>query len=254
MAQIDFTQEYWLTAAQCNAQRELPLSSLIRQIIDVATEHANRIGVGAARLAEDDNTWVLSRISIVMDSYPRMHHSYSITTWIESFARFFSERNFVIRNQDGNPLGYVRTVWICINRTTHRPADISALAADAPKDPQRPCPIPAIGKLHLPDHFDSQREYTFRVCDIDFNRHVNAVVYTSLIIDQLDLDTLDRHFIRSFDINYQHESFFGETVTIASQTDNLIPSQESPAVMTLSGAIMRDTTPCVLARLTLAPR
>ncbi len=248
MTQIDYTHEYYLTAAQCNAQQELPVPSLIRHIIDVATAHANLIGVGAVRLAEDDNTWVLSRISIVMDSYPRMHSKYSITTWIESFARFFSERNFVIRDEDGKALGYARTVWVCINRTTRRPADISAIASGVTKDPERPCPIPPIGKLHAPQSFDTRREYTFRVCDIDFNHHVNAVVYTSLMVNQLTLDTLDRNLIRGFDISYQHEAYFDETVTITSLTE------DGDGYQTLTGAIIRDTTPCVLSRITLAPR
>ena len=37
--------DYFLTAAECNAESELALSTLVRHIIESATEHANRLNV-----------------------------------------------------------------------------------------------------------------------------------------------------------------------------------------------------------------
>ena len=68
MGELTITRE--LTAAGCNAQMELPLQSLVREIIDAATEHANSLGFGYARLIEDGNAWVLSRLSIEMSRFP----------------------------------------------------------------------------------------------------------------------------------------------------------------------------------------
>lgn len=72
MTQIEYTHEYFLTAAQCNPQKELPVGTLVQEIIEVATEHANLIGVGATPLGEHNATWVLSRIAFEMSRYPSM--------------------------------------------------------------------------------------------------------------------------------------------------------------------------------------
>ncbi len=75
-----YTHAFRLTAAQCNAQRELAPAMLIQQIIEVATEHADLLGVGFKRLQEDGNLWVLSRIAIDIHRYPRLLERYSLKT------------------------------------------------------------------------------------------------------------------------------------------------------------------------------
>ncbi len=78
------THHYHLTAAQCNAQSELAPSQLIQQIIEVATEHADILGVGFKDLQRHGNLWVLSRVAFEMKRFPRLLEDYSLTTWIEA--------------------------------------------------------------------------------------------------------------------------------------------------------------------------
>lgn len=214
--QADYTHDYFLTAAQCNAQKELPVGTLVQQIIDVATEHANLIGVGASRLGEDGNTWVLSRIAFEMQRYPRMEERYSITTWVESFAKFFSERNFDICDGNGSIIGRARTTWVCINRRTRRPADITELASTVAITPERPCPIDPVTHLRPITNPQIENTYTFHVSDIDFNRHVNSVRYVDLFINQIGLSTYDDFFISRFEITFHREAHFGDEVIVAS--------------------------------------
>lgn len=212
----EYTHRYFLTAAQCNPQKEIALPALVQHIIEVATEHADILGVGYSRLKEDHNLWVLSRIAIDMDHYPRMHEHYSLTTWIEGYNRHFSERNFEIRGEDDQVIGYALTIWVAINMDTRRPADLSGIASIAYTVSDRPCPIDRIQKIRPVDTPQISNDYVFQVSDIDFNRHVNSTRYIELIIDQLDLPTLDTYFISRFEIVYQHEAHFDEQVRVIS--------------------------------------
>ena len=69
-----------LTAAACNAQMELPLQSLVREIIDAATDHANALGFGYDRLLANGNAWVLSRLCVEMQRFPAVGDTYTLTT------------------------------------------------------------------------------------------------------------------------------------------------------------------------------
>lgn len=228
MKDADHSHNYFLTAAQCNAQKELPVGTLIQQIIDVATEHANIIGVGARRLSEDNNTWVLSRVAYEIDRYPKIEENYSITTWVESFARFFSQRNFEIKDSEGCVIGRVRTTWACINRDTRHPADISELSSGVPILPERPCQINSVTRIRPINDPDIENEYSFYVSDIDFNRHVNSVRYVDLFINQLSLSTYDEFYISRFEIVFQNEAYFGDKITVASNISaGIIVSQIS---------------------------
>lgn len=214
MKEITLTRT--LTAAGCNAQMELPLYDLVRDIIDAATAHANKLGIGYVRLIEDGNAWVLSRLSIQMSRFPRVGETYSLTTWIESFNRHFSERNFEITTADGTLLGYARSVWVAINIASRRPADLSSVAELADIASARICPVPAQGKTRLPEKFETESPYTVAVSDIDSNRHLTTARYVELVVNTLPLELYDRNTISAFEISFMRECKFGEPLTVSS--------------------------------------
>lgn len=211
-----YTTHYHLTAAQCNAQRELAPAQLVQQIIEVATEHADALGVGFKDLQANGNLWVLSRVAIEMKRYPRLLEDYSLITWIESYNRHFSERNVEISNDKGEILGYARTIWVAININTRRPADLSYISYISDTVSDHPCPIPKQGKIRPVDPPQIVHEYTFRISDIDLNRHVNSTRYVELILNQMDLADFDEFYLSRFEIEYKHEAHFNDTVEVAS--------------------------------------
>lgn len=241
-----YTHHYTLTAAQCNAQRELAPAMLAQHIIEVATEHADTLGIGFRNLAADGNLWVLSRIAFEMKRYPRLLENYSLSTWVESFNRHFSERNFEIRGAGGEIIGYARTVWVAINMKTRRPADLSAFGVLTEVISDKACPIDRQDKLR-PDATPQMRHpYKFQVSDIDLNRHVNSSRYVELIINQMDLDTYDNSFVSRFEIEYRRESHYGDEVEVCSSA--------SPDGKALITSINHGDTPVCIARIVTLPR
>lgn len=205
-----------LTAAQCNAQRELSVSGLVQHVIELATEHADLLDCGFERLQSDGMLWVLSRLAFEMKRMPRLNDRYVISTWIENFNRHFSQRNFDIRTEDGEVLGYARSIWVAIDRESRRPANLEGIAAIAVTVTDRACPIEPPRKLRMErDVAASVRNYTFKVSDIDFNRHVNSGRYVELMLNSLSLGDFDENYVARFDIDYKLESHFGDVATVA---------------------------------------
>lgn len=214
--QKEYTRHYNLTAALCNAQRELAPAQLVQNIIEVATEHADALGVGFKRLSADGNLWVLSRIAVEMKRYPHIFEDYCLTTWIEGYNRHFSERNFEIRTAAGEVLGYARTIWVAININTRRPADLSSISYISDTVSGKECPIARQGKIRPVDPPQIVHEYTFRISDIDVNRHVNSGRYVELILNQMDLADFDECFLSRFEIEYKREAHYEDTVEVCS--------------------------------------
>lgn len=71
--------KFQCTAAECDAQRELSLLSLASHIIETATAHADSLGIGNG--AMPGSGWVLARLTIEMQRYPKALEDYSIITW-----------------------------------------------------------------------------------------------------------------------------------------------------------------------------
>lgn len=239
----EYSLIYFLSAAECNAQREISLPLLAQRFIDISTAHANHIDVGYERLLRDNAAWVLSRITIETTRMPRINERIKLITWIRDINRHFSERIIEVDGEDGNPIGYGRLVWVGIDITTRRPIDLTPLFPLL-ETSDRPCPIARQSRLSLigePDHITM---YNFRFSDIDFNRHVNSTRYIEFILDQWSVAHYDTTRIKRFEIAYQAEAHYDDIVEVRRKGDAEIQDFE----------IARNGAVCTRARVTFEPR
>ena len=227
----EFSMTYYLAAGECNPQGELPLTLLMTRIIEVATLHANSWGVGYERLIRDNQVWVLSRVTIEMNENPKVNTNYKLTTWIEDYNRHFSQRNMRIDDENGRPLGYVRTIWMVIDMNTRASVDIEKLGYIRENVSDIPCPIEPQSRLR-PIEQGHAVDYTFGYMDCDFNRHVNTVRYLSLLMNMFDMDCYDHYFIRRMELSFIKETHYGETAQFVIDDSD---SMESHMSITIDG-------------------
>lgn len=209
----EYTHRYFLAPGECTPEGEMPVTLLFTRIIEVATEHADMWGVGYSTLIHDNQSWVLSRVTIEMNQYPVVNKKYSLTTWIESYNRHFSQRNFEIADDEGNVLGYARTIWVVINSITRESVDISKFSYMNEVVSTHPCPIEPQSRLR-PVTEGSTTDYAFKYCDLDINRHVNSVRYVELLMNQLPLSDYESNFVKRFEIAYIKECRYAENIII----------------------------------------
>lgn len=221
------TGKLFFSAAECDALSQMSYATLAQHIILAATYHANHLGVGYADLIKDGNAWVLSRLSIEMEKMPQVNSEYELITWIESFNRHLSHRNFAILDGNGNPLGHARSLWACINIASRRPASLSPVEARS----ERECPIDPFPRMQAIDAPTEVVPYSFVYSDIDFNGHVNTARWIELLMNCRSLDWHKDHDIKRFDLAFQHEAFYGQSVnvniaTAGNTTDFAVVSPE----------------------------
>lgn len=240
-----FESRYFLTPAECNPQGRMPITLLINRLIEVATLHANELGIGYASLVEHNETWVLSRVAVEMTLYPGVNSTYTIRTWVSSINRLFSERDFEILLDNGTVIGHARTVWAVINTETRAGADISKfewIERMIPADKQSPIAKPA-RPVAVTDPTRTE-PYTFTYCDIDFNRHVNSSRYIELLLNQWPLEFHDLNRLTRFEIAYIREAYFNETVEVRlAETPHITKAE-----------LLHGSTPLCRASLTYSPR
>ncbi len=211
----EFTQSFFLSAGEVNAEAELSLPLLTSKIIDIATAHANSLGIGNPSMEDRGAGWVLSRLSIEMDRFPKVNDTYSLTTWVESWNRHFSVRCFCVSDSEGNPLGYARSIWMVMNTRTRENEGLSHLHLDESLISARPCPIPRQARHEHIDPDDAKdTRYTFAYCDIDYYRHVNTVRYVSLLLNSFTLEQMDATRVHRLELSFLHEARYGESVDI----------------------------------------
>lgn len=235
--------DFTLTAAEVDPQLELPMSRLFVMLIEAATAHANELGIGFEALRPHGASWVLSRVAIDIIEMPRVLGSYRLYTWVESLNRLFSERHFrLVKITDGEEttVAWVHSIWMAIDMTSRRPADLGILGDLSDVIKNRPFEGVKAGKIAPIREEDSGFDYQFRVSDIDVNSHVTTRRYIDLIIDLWPLEQYQKGRIARFEIAFKHEARYGETARVSR--------------LGQTGQISVDGTPCALASITFTDR
>ena len=216
----EFSRTYFLTAAECNAQGEMPLQRIVERVIEISTLHANAWGVGYAKLIESNEGWVLSRVTVEMTRYPRINDTYTVTTWIEGYNRFFSQRNVAITDAEGNVVGEARTIWMAINFATRQGVDISQLSYINKNVSDRRSGIAPQSRLRPVGEGTREVDYQFKYVDCDFNRHVNTVRYIELLMNQFTLEHYDSHMLKRLEIAFVKETHYADVATVVIDDSN----------------------------------
>lgn len=255
-----YTESFFLSAGEVNAEGEMSLPLLVAKFIDLATAHANGLHLGNPDMVEHHAGWVLSRIALQMESYPKANEPYSITTWVERWTRRFSVRCFMVSDQAGKPLGYARSVWMILSTTTRESLPLTIFDTPIGLEIKDRCPDIETGKHRVIAPYETEDTlpsdvltstirpsfYTFQYCDLDFYRHVNTVRYVSLLLNQFPLQEMDNMMIDRLEMSFMHEGHYGETVEVRRHDES-----ESLTAMSLVGQDGRDI---LFARISRQPR
>lgn len=220
------SRTFFLSAGEVNAEGRMALPLLTAKIIDIATEHANSLGIGNPDMRHLGYGWVLSRIAIEISRYPRVNEQYTLSTWIESWNRHFSVRNFMIADADGKACGYASSIWMVLNWNTRENAGTSHLNLDPAMILGESAPIARMGKhrqiVEPGDEIHNgalvanapSKTYTFGYSDLDFYRHVNTVRYVSMLLNCFTLEEMDNTEIERLEMSFLREGRYGETVKL----------------------------------------
>lgn len=259
-----YQETFFLSAGEANAEQEMALPILVAKLIDIATAHANSLNIGNPVMKDLHAGWVLARLTVEMNSYPKVNDDYTIATWVESFNRHFSERAFSITSPSGKVYGYARSVWMVmetVNRTNlglshlHLPEElISGVHPPIEKQMKHTQIVESDnseagqnGVLianHKPHH------YRFKYCDLDSYRHVNTVRYVSMLLNRFSLEHHDNYMISRLELSFLHEAKYDMNTTL------LRSDLEEPDGRIISSFLLKkssDASPLLFARIFSTP-
>lgn len=211
--------DYRIQPGEVDLTQRASIITLGDHILHAAGEDADRLGFGLRWMQSNDTTWVLSRMAIEMKRYPDEYETYQIETWVSDVNRLMSTRNFILYDMQGSIIGKACTNWSMIDFKTRLPLDLRNIgqyqAAIIPQDPpiERPAKITKINGTVTESHL-------IRYSDIDFNQHTNSMKYVQWMVDMLPLKKFTDQRLCRLDINFLHETRYGQLVQIVMENDD----------------------------------
>lgn len=212
----------------CDFSGRLFLGHLGNHMLNAADFHSTDRGFGMRYLLTVNRSWVLSRLAIEMTEMPRMYARFNVETWVESAMRYFTNRNFAVRGEDGTIYGYGRSIWAMIDTETRQPTDILSINDGSINnwiEKEKTCPIDKGGRVRMSDDAEFVRTIETNYNDVDINGHINSVKYIEHVLDLWPLEWYKEHTIRRFEIAYVAEAHAGDTLSfyrekIAAEAEN----------------------------------
>ncbi|MFA7404471.1 MAG: acyl-ACP thioesterase domain-containing protein [Pelobacteraceae bacterium] len=189
--------------------------ALLNYLQSAAGYHAALLGVSVADLLGNGHTWVLSRVHLAMDRYPRGGDTIRIRTWPAVRDILFTVRDFELFDKEGESIGRATTSWALLSLATRRLVKLNDVLPMYQLYPER--------ALH--DAFRTlpvfeKPEYDLRLPvlrgDLDINRHVNNTVYAGWALETIPEEVDSSCCLASMEIGFRAEALYGDTIVARS--------------------------------------
>jgi acyl-ACP thioesterase len=184
---------------------------------EAAISHAENLGVGRKAMAQANQGWILSRMSLQIDKRPRYGETVTVRSWPRGGEKLFALRDYDIRDAQDKPVIRARSCWIIIDLERRRPlrpqSVMDALPQNEGQDallPGRTLAVSLEEQLNL--HKAAERKALYS--EVDYNGHVNHVSYIRWIEDAIDPSLLEQAKQMRLDINYLNEVLPGDITGI----------------------------------------
>ena len=90
----------------------MTLPGIINSFQDASIFQSEDLGVGTKYLEEQKKAWVLSSWQVEILRYPKLGEEIRTCTWATGFHGFFGDRNFVMKDQNGEVTAYANSIWV----------------------------------------------------------------------------------------------------------------------------------------------
>lgn len=177
---------------QVDLAHRLQLSSLFKLLQEAAIHHANQARIGTQIMEDKEESWILNRVAMKLERYPKFDETITIQTWATRMKHFKGFRDFRIYSGD-ELLGQVSTLWLYIDlkekAITRLPTEIEENFLTRPTEIY----FAELDRLRIPKPGPNASEttVTLRYSDIDGNQHVNNAAYMDFLQTCLDHQNLD---------------------------------------------------------------
>ena len=194
-----------------DANDNLSFKSVLNIFQDVASLHAEFLGVGYAAMLQKNLYWVLSRIKIDILKMPVPNQTVVLETWPHEKGRIDFDRDIKILSESGETLIIGTSKWCVIDtvrRMLQRTDNVNYISESGfcqEKNYQD-----KFGKIVVPDG-DKQEKFvhTVKFSDLDHNKHMNNTNYATLA-----QNAVENKFGKHFEINFNAECLLDEEIVV----------------------------------------
>lgn len=217
-----FEQTFEIPSYLCDRKDRLHPWAAVRLCQEVSEFHSKATGIGYEELLQQNRIWIISRAYYIIYRRPEAFERVMLSTWSRGNDGLFAFRDYRMKSPADETLLAGTTYWPLIDYASRRPIRLKDVLNDYEYRQEEATDHSVLERLRLPDMSEPDGSFDQLALHslIDHAQHVNNSEYVSLVFDSL-MQTdfvLDKPF--SIELNYQHETQPGDTLSVLRKQDN----------------------------------
>jgi len=206
------TEDYYVRSYETDFRGKVSIQSVCRYLGEIAGNHAAELGASVETLWSKKLSWVLSRLHLHMQKYPRWREAVRIETWPSGREHLYALRDFRIFSGQGVLIGRATTSWMVLDLTRKKPVSLPDFVTKIPvPDIPRALDDP-FQKMPKLENVDISQTFNVRLSDLDINQHVNFVNYIEWAVETVPAETRKDFRLEELEISYRAESKYGDRI------------------------------------------
>ncbi len=225
---------------EVDIRRNLKMPALMMLMQEVSMTNANKLNISMWDEDMDNCSWVLLRKEVIATRPILLSEEIRIITYPAGFHRILAYRDFLVYDIKDQLIATASSTWTLMHLEKRKiqriPPRILSLTP-----PEQTLPVPQ-GKLTIDEDYCDAYEYTMRYDDLDWNDHVNNIVFAKLMIQGAPKDFLDHFRLTQYKLHIKSECLFGENIQVTfhrhSETEThhrLVSLQDNRVIATSIG-------------------
>ena len=215
-----YSREIVITPSICDFSGVLSVPDVFSVFMDIATEHAESMGIGFLGMAKRDFFWITAKTMVKIYRRPRMSQTATITTWPENPEGLKCFRDYKLTEGD-EVLAVGKTLWAVMDMKTgrlHKPEEVypeGLVISDEKVLPE--------DFSHAKPGFDGEEfgRYIVKSTDIDVGRHMNNAAYLKAFASLYSSEEW-KFLLKKFpepliEVQFRNQCFEGDELTFTRQ-------------------------------------
>ncbi|KAF8026814.1 hypothetical protein BT93_F3332 [Corymbia citriodora subsp. variegata] len=213
-----FRQSFLIRSYEIGTDSRATIETIMNYLQETKLNHFRAVGLldqgfgSTPEMTKRNLVWVLRKMHVVVDDYPRWNDAIEVDTWIFPLGRDGQRQEWFIRDlKTRKPIAKATSVFVLMDKETRRlPKFLEIMRRESEAHAMKGDPIVPVENTKL-RRLDAERADHVRTGlaprwrDLDVNRHVNNTKFINWIVEVIPQSILESHELHDVNIEFRRE-------------------------------------------------